>query len=34
MTDRELTAREDRFMGICLTAIAVVVIFIFILSTP
>jgi hypothetical protein len=34
MTDRDLTAREDRFMGICLAALAIIVIFVFILSTP
>jgi hypothetical protein len=34
MTDRDLTEREDRFMGICLAALAIIVIFVFILSTP
>jgi hypothetical protein len=34
MTDRDLTAREDRFMRICLATLAIIVIFVFILSTP
>jgi hypothetical protein len=34
MTDHELTAREDRLVGICLTAVAIIVVLVFILSTP
>jgi hypothetical protein len=32
MTERELTAREDRFAGTCLAALAIIVAFCFILS--
>jgi hypothetical protein len=32
MADYDLTAREDRFIGICLAALAIVVVFAFILS--
>jgi hypothetical protein len=34
MTQRNLTGREDRFIGICLAALTIVVVFAFILSTP
>jgi hypothetical protein len=33
MADHDLTAREDRFIGICLAGLAIVVVFGFILST-
>jgi hypothetical protein len=32
MTERELTAREDRFVGTCLAVLAIIVAFCFILS--
>jgi hypothetical protein len=32
MAERDLTAREDRFIGLCLLAAAIVVIFAFIIS--
>jgi hypothetical protein len=35
MTERNLTVREDRFIGVCLlAALAIMVVFIFIFSTP
>jgi hypothetical protein len=33
MTERDLTRREDRLIGLCLAATAIIVVFIFILST-
>jgi hypothetical protein len=33
MTERDLTGREDRLIGLCLAATAIIVVFIFILST-
>jgi len=33
MAERDLTAREDRFLGLCLAAAAVIVVFIFIVSS-
>ena len=32
MAERDLTAREDRFVGLCLAAVAIIVIFVFIMS--
>jgi hypothetical protein len=32
MAQRDLTAREDRFLGLCLVAAAIMVVFIFIVS--
>jgi hypothetical protein len=32
MAERDLTAREDRFIGLCLAAAAIIVIFVFIVS--
>jgi hypothetical protein len=32
MAERNLTAREDRFIGLCLVAAAIIVIFTFIVS--
>jgi hypothetical protein len=32
MAERDLTAREDRFIGLCLTAAAIIVFFVFIVS--
>jgi hypothetical protein len=34
MTERDFTAREDRFVGVCLAAAAIILVFIFVLSTP
>jgi hypothetical protein len=33
MAERDLTAREDRFLGLCLVAAAIMVVFIFIVTT-
>jgi hypothetical protein len=33
MAERDLTAREDRFIGLCLGALAIIMIFLFILTT-
>jgi hypothetical protein len=33
MAERDLTAREDRFIGLCLAAVTMIVFFIFILSS-
>jgi hypothetical protein len=33
MAERDLTAREDRFVGLCLAAAAIVILFIFIVSS-
>jgi hypothetical protein len=33
MAERDLTAREDRFIGLCLAAVAIVIVFIFIVTT-
>jgi hypothetical protein len=30
MAERDLTAREDRFIGLCLAALAIIVVFIFV----
>jgi hypothetical protein len=32
MTERDLTAREDRFIGVCLAAAGIIVFFVFIVS--
>jgi hypothetical protein len=32
MAERDLTAREDRVVGLCLTAAAIIVLFVFIVS--
>jgi len=32
MAERDLTAREDRFIGLCLAAAAIIVVFIFVMS--
>ena len=32
MAERDLTAREDRFVGLCLAAAAILIIFIFVLT--
>jgi hypothetical protein len=32
MAERDLTAREDRFIGLCLMAATIIVIFVFIAS--
>jgi hypothetical protein len=32
MAERDLTAREDRFIGLCLVAAAIAVFFVFIVS--
>jgi hypothetical protein len=32
MTERNLTAREDRFIGLCLAAAAIILLFVFIVS--
>jgi hypothetical protein len=32
MAERDLTAREDRFIGLCLVALAIILVFIFILT--
>ena len=32
MAERDLTAREDRFIGLCLAAAAIILLFIFIVS--
>jgi hypothetical protein len=32
MAERDLTAREDRFIGLCLAAVAIIIVFIFIVS--
>jgi hypothetical protein len=32
MTERNLTEREDRVVGICLVAVAIIVVFIFVTS--
>ena len=34
MAERDLTAREDRFIGLCLAAVAIIIVFIFIVTTP
>ncbi len=34
MTERDLTQREDRLVVFWLTAVAIVLVFVFILSTP
>jgi hypothetical protein len=31
--ERDLTAREDRFIGLCLAAVAIIIVFIFIVTT-
>jgi hypothetical protein len=33
VAERDLTAREDRFIGLCLAAVAVIIVFIFIVTT-
>jgi hypothetical protein len=33
MTERDLTAREDRIIGLCLAALAIIIVFIFIVTT-
>jgi hypothetical protein len=33
MVERDLTAREDRFLGLCLVAVAIIFVFIFIVSS-
>jgi hypothetical protein len=33
MAERDLTAREDRFIGLCLAAVAIIMVFIFIVTT-
>jgi hypothetical protein len=32
MAERDLTAREDKFVGLCLVTAAIIVIFVFIMS--
>jgi hypothetical protein len=32
MAERDLTAREDRFIGLCLVAAAVIVVFFYVVS--
>jgi hypothetical protein len=32
MAERDLTAREDRFIGLCLAAVAILVVFFFAIS--
>jgi hypothetical protein len=32
MAERDLTAREDRFIGLCLGAVAIILLFVFIVS--
>jgi hypothetical protein len=33
MAERDLTAREDRFIGLCLVALAIIIVFLFIVTT-
>jgi hypothetical protein len=33
MAERDLTAREDRFIGLCLAVVAVIIVFIFFVTT-
>jgi hypothetical protein len=33
VAERDLTAREDRLIGLCLAAVAIIVVFIFIVTT-
>jgi hypothetical protein len=33
MAERDLTAREDRFIGLCLAAVAIIIVFVFIVTT-
>jgi hypothetical protein len=33
VAERDLTAREDRFIGLCLAAVAVIIVFILIATT-
>jgi hypothetical protein len=33
MAERDLTGRQDRFIGLCLAAVAIIVVFIFIVTT-
>jgi hypothetical protein len=33
MAERDLTAREDRFLGLCLAAVAIIVVFILVLTS-
>jgi len=33
MSERDLTAREDRFLGLCLVTAAIIVVFMFILTS-
>jgi hypothetical protein len=32
MAERDLTAREDRFIGLCLMAAAIIIVFIYLVS--
>ena len=32
MAERDLTAREDRFIGLCLAAAAIIIVFIYLVS--
>ena len=33
MAERDLTAREDQFIGLCLAAVAIIIVFILIATT-
>jgi hypothetical protein len=33
MAERDLTAREDRFIGLCLVELAIIIVFLFIVTT-
>jgi hypothetical protein len=33
VAERDLTAREDRFIGLCLAVVAIIIVFIFIVTT-
>jgi hypothetical protein len=33
MAERDMTAREDRFIGLCLVALPMIIVFLFILTT-
>jgi hypothetical protein len=33
MAERDMTAREDRFIGLCLVALTMITVFLFILTT-
>jgi hypothetical protein len=33
MAERDLTAREDRFVGLCLAAVTIIIIFIFVMAS-